>query len=54
VQGERFELRIVPDRATLVGIGDPGLGLTPLRSRGLIADSPRMIARDKRAKGGDG
>jgi NAD+ kinase len=54
VQGKRFELRIVPDRATLVGIGEPGLGLTPLRSRGLIADSPRMIARDKRAKGGDG
>jgi NAD+ kinase len=53
VQGKRFELRIVPDRATLVGIGDPGLGLTPLRKRGLIADSPRMIARDKRAKGED-
>jgi NAD+ kinase len=48
IDGRRFELRLVPDKATLVGIGDPGLGLTPLRRRGLIADSPRMVARDKR------
>jgi NAD+ kinase len=50
LQGMRVELRIVPGRATLVGVGDPGLGITPLRRRGLIADSPRMVARGDRAK----
>jgi NAD+ kinase len=49
-QGKRFDLKIAPDKATLVRVGSPGLGLTPLRKRGLIADSPRMIARDERAK----
>jgi NAD+ kinase len=50
IDGTRFTLTLVPDRATLVGFGDAGLGLAPLRHRGLIADSPRMVARDKRAK----
>jgi len=50
IQGKRFELRLEPDRATLVGVGEPGLGLTPLRRRGLIADSPRMVARGARAR----
>ena len=35
-------------RATLVMLGDHGLGLEPLRRRGLIADSPRVLARDER------
>jgi NAD+ kinase len=48
LQGKRFDLQLVPGRATLVAVGEPGLGLTPLRRRGLIADSPRMIARDAR------
>jgi NAD+ kinase len=50
INGRHFELELVPDKATLVGVGDPGLGLTPLRRRGLIADSPRMVVRDQRAK----
>lgn len=50
VEGTRFTLALVPDRATLVGVGEPGLGLTPLRHRGLIADSPRMVARGARAR----
>jgi NAD+ kinase len=50
IQGKRFDMRLEPNRATLVGIGEPGLGLTPLRHRGLIADSPRMVARDERAR----
>jgi len=53
IDGRRFDLELAPDKATLVGVGDPGLGLTPLRRRGLIADSPRMVARDERA-GRDG
>jgi NAD+ kinase len=48
--GTRFELRLEPAKATLVAVGDPGLGLTPLRRRGLIADSPRVVARDERAR----
>ena len=49
VDGTRFELRLVETAATLVSVGDPGLGLTALRRRGLITDSPRVLARDDRA-----
>jgi NAD+ kinase len=45
----RFVVRLVEARATLVSLGDPGLGLGALRRRGLIADSPRVLARDERA-----
>ena len=48
LDGTTFALKIVPQRATLVGVDEPGLGLTPLRRRGVIADSPRMAARDAR------
>ena len=48
IDGRRFDLDLVPGKATLVGVGEPGLGLTPLRHRGLIADSPRMVAREER------
>jgi NAD+ kinase len=50
VDGVRFVLRMVEARATLVSLGDPGLGLTALRRRGLITDSPRVLARDERAQ----
>ena len=48
IDGRLFDLELMPGKATLVAVGDPGLGLTPLRRRGLIADSPRMVARDER------
>ena len=48
VDGHRFVLRLAEARATLVSLGDPGLGLTALRRRGLISDSPRVLARDNR------
>jgi NAD+ kinase len=47
--GKRFVIRLTQAKAPLVSTGDPGLGLTPLRHRGLIADSPRVVARDGRA-----
>ena len=50
IEATKFELGLVPDRATLVAIGDPELGFAPLRRRGLIADSPRVLARDEREK----
>jgi len=50
LDGTKFSFSLVPDRSTLVGLGEPELGLTPLRRRGLIADSPRMVARGDRAK----
>lgn len=49
VDGTRFAVTLGETRATLVAVGDPGLGLTALRRRGLIADSPRVRARDERA-----
>lgn len=49
IEGTRFALTLVERKATLVGLGEPGLGLTALRERGLIADSPRVKARDQRA-----
>lgn len=38
------------DRGTLVAFGELGNGLASLRRRGLIADSPRVLARDERAR----
>jgi NAD+ kinase len=48
LQGNRFTARLKPAQATLVTVGHPGLGLTALRGRGLITDSPRVLARDAR------
>jgi NAD+ kinase len=44
----RFEVSIEAGYATLVGLGDPDSGLSGLRRRGLITDSPRVLARDAR------
>jgi NAD+ kinase len=49
IEGTRFELKLVETAVTLVSVGDPGLGLTALRHRGLVTDSPRVLARDERA-----
>lgn len=47
----RFTLALHPGKLTLVSFGPPsGHGLTGLRERGLIADSPRVLARDERAE----
>jgi NAD+ kinase len=52
IDGTRFVVRLTESMATLVSVGDPGLGLTALRHRGLIADSPRVLARNERAPEG--
>jgi NAD+ kinase len=50
IDGTRFAVRLTASKATLVELGDHGLGLTALRRRGLIMDSPRVLARDDRAQ----
>jgi NAD+ kinase len=45
----RFEFALHRDKLTLVRFEAPGRGLTGLRRRGLILDSPRVLARDARA-----
>jgi NAD+ kinase len=49
VDGTRFTLKLTDSTATLVVLGEPELGLAALRRRGLIADSPRVLARDQRS-----
>jgi NAD+ kinase len=44
----QFVVRLVESSGTLVTLGDPGLGITALRRRGVVSDSPRVVARDKR------
>jgi NAD+ kinase len=44
----RFVVSMQDDYATLIGLGDPDSGLPRLRSRGLVTDSPRVLARDAR------
>jgi NAD+ kinase len=44
----RFTVGIEDGYATLVGLGPPDSGLPRLRRRGLITDSPRVLARDAR------
>jgi NAD+ kinase len=50
IDGTDFTIALAESKAALVGIGQPRLAFTALRRRGLIADSPRMLARDERAK----
>ena len=49
----RFEVTLHDDRATLVTFGETGHGLAGVRRRGLIADSPRILARDSRLPHGE-
>jgi NAD+ kinase len=44
-----FSIALRPDHATLVALGDEEPMLTGLRRRGVLADSPRIVARDARA-----
>jgi NAD+ kinase len=46
--GRRFLVDYEPAYTTLVGVGDRRDALAGLRRRGLIADSPRVVARDDR------
>jgi NAD+ kinase len=48
-EARRFELALHPDKLTLVTFGTAGRGLSGLRERRLITDSPRVLARDDRA-----
>jgi NAD+ kinase len=50
LDGSEFALNLAESKAALVGIGQPRLAFTALRRRGLIADSPRMVARGDRAR----
>jgi NAD+ kinase len=43
-----YAVSVHEDKVSLVTFGDLGLGLSGLRERGLIADSPRVLARDAR------
>jgi NAD+ kinase len=43
-----YRLSLRDDKVTLVTFGELGLGLTGLRARRLIIDSPRVLARDDR------
>jgi NAD+ kinase len=45
----RFEVVMQGGYATLVGLQDPHTGISRLRRRGLITDSPRVLARAARA-----
>jgi NAD+ kinase len=52
-EGEQRRVRLAlhPDKLTLVSFEGWGRGLTGLRKRRLITDSPRVLARDERARG---
>jgi NAD+ kinase len=50
LEDRRFEFVLHPAKLTLVTFGAAGRGLTGLRRRGLIADSPRVLARDARER----
>lgn len=50
-EARRFRLALHPDTLTLVELGEGGLGLAGLRRRRLVTDSPRVLARDDRARG---
>ena len=45
-----YRLSMHHEKVTLVSFGELGFGITGLRARGLIADSPRVLARDDRLR----
>jgi hypothetical protein len=47
--GNRFEVALQNAKATHMSFGAPGHGIAALRRRRLVADSPRILARDDRA-----
>jgi NAD+ kinase len=50
LEGLSFRFTLHPDRLQLVAFGPTGHGLEALRRRGLVADSPRILARDERQR----
>jgi NAD+ kinase len=50
LEGPRFALTLHMDKLTLLTSGPSGRGLTGLRKRLLVIDSPRLLARDERGK----
>ena len=57
LDGQRYPLEVLEyrlalhdEKVTLVSFGELGLGIPALRERGLITDSPRVLARDKRLR----
>jgi NAD+ kinase len=49
LQARDYRLSLHKDKVTLVSFGELGLGVSALRGRRLITDSPRVLARDDRA-----
>jgi len=50
VEARSFQLTLQADKFDLVTFSASGSGLRGLRQRGLIADSPRTLVRDERAR----
>jgi NAD+ kinase len=48
LEPRRFPIAMTPERATLAMLGDQEPMLAGLRRRGIIMDSPRLLARDAR------
>ena len=48
IEPRELELDLRPDRGTVVRVGDDESFLTSLRRRGIVTDSPRMLAREAR------
>src|SRR3954447_3527395 len=48
LQDLEYRISLKPEKVTLVAFDDDERMLTGLRKRGLITDSPRVLARDKR------
>jgi NAD+ kinase len=49
LEGMEVSVRLREDYATLISLADQEPLLSGLRRRGLVADSPRILARDRRA-----
>jgi NAD+ kinase len=49
LQDLEYRLSLKPEKVTLVAFDEDDHMITGLRDRGLITDSPRVLARDKRA-----
>jgi NAD+ kinase len=45
-----YRLSLHAEKVTIIGFDEPRIGLAGLRRRGLIADSPRVLARDARRR----
>jgi NAD+ kinase len=52
LEAREYRLSLHEEKVTLISFGELGLGIPSLRERGLITDSPRVLARDHRAARG--